>query len=59
MRDVLIGEITITQNSHRPIKRFVGIFYKQNKRFKQAFSSGRRGTTKWWMRCYRLISRSL
>ena len=53
MRDVLIGEITITKSSHRPVKRFVGtLLYRYKKRFNQAFSSGRRGTTKWWMRCY-------
>ena len=58
--DVLIGEITITKRSHRPVKRFVGtLLYRCKKRFNQAFSSGRRGTTKWWMRCYLLVLRSL
>ena len=57
---VLIGEITITKRSHRPVKRFVGtLLYRCKKRFNQAFSSGRRGTTKWWMRCYLLVLRSL
>ena len=36
MRDVLIGEITITKRSHRPVKRFVGtLLYRYKKRFNQ------------------------